>query len=70
MTEKQVADYNVIKTNVIQSNGDIRPIKHIFGALVLAMACCPFRAAADDGIDELCREVLHSIAADEPVAYA
>ena len=34
------------------------------------MACCSFSAAAEDGIEELCREVLNSIAADDPVAYA
>ena len=45
-------------------------MKHIFAALVLAMACCSFNAAAEDGIEELCREVLNSIAADDPVAYA
>ncbi len=45
-------------------------MKHIFAALVLAMACCSFSAAAEDGIEELCREVLNSIAADDPVAYA
>ena len=45
-------------------------MKHIFAALVLAMACCSFSATADEGIDELCREVLNSIAADDPVAYA
>ena len=45
-------------------------MKHIFAALVLAMACCSFSAAAEDGVEELCREVLNSIAADDPVAYA
>lgn len=45
-------------------------MKHIFAALVLAMACCSFSAAAEDGIEELCREILDSIAADDPVAYA
>ena len=45
-------------------------MKHIFTALVLAMASCSYSAAAEDGIDELCREVFDSIAADDPVAYA
>ena len=45
-------------------------MKHIFAALVLAMACCSFSAAAEDGVEELCREVLNSIVADDPVAYA
>ena len=45
-------------------------MKHIFAALVLAMACGSLSAAAEDGIEELCREVLNSIAADDPVAYA
>ena len=45
-------------------------MKHICAASVLAMACCSFSAAAEDGIEELCREVLNSIAADDPVAYA
>ena len=45
-------------------------MKHIFSASVLAMACCSFSEAAEDGIEELCREVLNSIAADDPVAYA
>jgi hypothetical protein len=45
-------------------------MKHIFAALVLAMACCSLSVAAEDGIEELCREVLNSIAADDPVAYA
>ena len=45
-------------------------MKHIFAALVLTMACCTLSAAAKDGIEELCREVLNSIAADDPVAYA
>ena len=45
-------------------------MKHICAASVLAMACCSFSAAAEDGIEELCREVLNSIASDDPVAYA
>ena len=45
-------------------------MKHICAVLVLAMACCSFSAAAEDGIEELCREVLNSIASDDPVAYA
>ncbi|MBT3468317.1 MAG: hypothetical protein HN467_03235 [Opitutae bacterium] len=45
-------------------------MKHIFAALVLTMACCSFSVAAEDGIEELCREVLNSIVADDPVAYA
>ena len=45
-------------------------MKHICAVSVLAMACCSFSAAAEDGIEELCREVLNSIASDDPVAYA
>ena len=45
-------------------------MKQISAVLVLAMACCSFSAAAEDGIEELCREVLNSIASDDPVAYA
>jgi len=45
-------------------------MKHIFAALFIAMACCSFSVAAEDGIEELCREVLNSIVADDPVAYA
>ena len=45
-------------------------MKHIIVASVLALASCLPNAAADEGIDELCRELLDSIAADDPVAYA
>ncbi|MGB0155491.1 MAG: hypothetical protein ACPGFB_15805 [Verrucomicrobiales bacterium] len=45
-------------------------MKHIITASVLALASCLPSAAADEGIDELCRELLDSIAADDPVAYA
>jgi hypothetical protein len=45
-------------------------MKHIITASVLALASCLPSAAADEGIEELCRELLDSIAADDPVAYA
>ncbi len=45
-------------------------MKHIIAASVLVLASCLPGAAEDEGIDELCRELLDSIAADDPVAYA
>ncbi len=45
-------------------------MKHIIFASVLTLASCLPNATADEGIDELCRELLDSIAADDPVAYA
>jgi hypothetical protein len=41
-------------------------MKHVITASVLALASCLPSAAADEGIDELCRELLDSIAADDP----
>lgn len=45
-------------------------MKHIISAIMLAMTSCLPSAVADEGIEELCRELLESIAANDPVAYA
>ena len=45
-------------------------MKLIITTSLLALASYLPRATADEGIDELCRELLDSIAADDPVAYA
>ena len=45
-------------------------MKHIISAIILAMTSYLPGAAADNGIEELCRELLDSIAANDPVAYA
>ena len=45
-------------------------MKLIIITTLLALASYSPRATADEGIDELCRELLDSIAADDPVAYA
>jgi len=46
------------------------PMKLIITTSLLALASYLPRATADERIDELCRELLDSIAADDPVAYA
>ena len=46
------------------------PMKLIIITSLLALASYSPRATADERIDELCRELLDSIAADDPVAYA
>ena len=43
--------------------------RKIAGSL-LALLICLGSATADEGIDKLCRELLNSLAADDPVAYA
>ena len=45
-------------------------MKLIVTSSLLALASYLPRATAVEGIDELCRELLDSIAADDPVAYA
>jgi hypothetical protein len=45
-------------------------MKRLMAASVIVLASCLVSATADEGIDELCRELLDSIAADDPVAYA
>ena len=45
-------------------------MKLIIITTLLALASYSPRATADERIDELCRELLDSIAADDPVAYA
>ena len=45
-------------------------MKLIITTSLLALVSYLPRATADEGIDELCRELLDSIAADDPVAYA
>jgi hypothetical protein len=45
-------------------------MKRIMTALLLALASCAISARADEGVNELCRDLINSIAADDPVAYA
>lgn len=45
-------------------------MKRIMPAMVLALVCWEVNAKADEGVNELCRDLINSIAADDPVAYA
>ena len=45
-------------------------MKRIMPALVLALVSWGASVKADEGVNELCKDLINSIAADDPVAYA